>query len=182
MASAHTLTSILFFPFFAVFSHSSHHPSTRLLCVSFSPLIASATDDSSASENLNAGFSGSDRQVFFFLVWGAQTEKETRVRWSDEGMGGRMGGRNSTETTEPLDSLSLDTHTQTHTNSPSRDSNLRAIFRPDDWQLDAHSSPTRPSDNSSYPHSTAPYCRFSPLFSHIATFFFIFDSWNTPLP
>lgn len=38
-------------------------------------------------------------------------------------------------------SLSLDTHT--HTLTPSGDSNLRAIFRPDDWQLDACSSPSR---------------------------------------
>ena len=71
--------------------------------------------------------------------------------------------------------LSLRTHTHiyTHTHTPSGDSNLRAIFRPDDWQLDAYSSPTRAADNSSYPHSTPPSLYLSPLFSYSHHFFFL---------
>lgn len=71
------------------------------------------------------------------------------MRWSERRDGWKDGGSNSTETTGALNTLALDTRTNTH--KPSGDSNLRAIFRPDDWQLDAYSSPTRPADNSSYP-------------------------------
>lgn len=65
--------------------------------------------------------------------------------------------------------LCLDTHT--HTLSPSWDSNLRAIFRPDDWQLDAYSSLTRPADNSGYPPLRHHRPSISVLFLH---FFFFF--------
>lgn len=86
---------------------------------------------------------------FFFVVWALKTAREDRVRWSERRDGWKDGGSNSTETTGALNTLALDTRTNTH--KPSGDSNLRAIFRPDDWQLDAYSSPTRPADNSSYP-------------------------------
>lgn len=62
---------------------------------------------------------------------------------------GRAG--NSTEVTEALDTLCHWTHTHKQAHTPSGDSNLRAIFRPGDWQLDAYSSPTRLADNSGNP-------------------------------
>lgn len=77
-------------------------------------------------------------------------------------IGWRDGDGNSTKATEALDILCHWTHT------PSGDSNLRAIFRPDDWQLDAHSSPTRLADNSGYP---IPRRHPSPLFTPALTIF-----------
>lgn len=66
--------------------------------------------------------------------------------------------------------LSVTGHTHTQTHTPSGDSNLRAIFRLDDWQLDAYSSPTRLADNSGYPIPRChPYPRFPPALAIFGT-------------
>lgn len=118
--------------------------------------------DHGISSDLSVGFTDTERRGVLFGAWALKSGRGARemIGWRD---GMVMALRR-----QRLWILSVTGHTHTQAHTPSGDSNLRAIFRPDDWQLDAHSSPTRLADNSGYP---IPRRHPSPLFTPALSIF-----------